>query len=379
LIDWYLPGTKAGGPVRSVFSLLSLLKDRFQFYLITTNTDLGSNQPYKAVPADTLFEEGGVHYYYFSSPNLKMQTLLKVIEQISPDLIYLNSFWSYFFSIGIVRAKNRKQVKAPLLIAPRGMLGKGALSLKPFKKSVYLRFSKWFKLYRKHTFHATNEQEKKDIQKRFKKAKVLLAPNLNAGSVHASPRSKVKNQLKLFYLSRIARVKNLHFALEVLAALPEDVLVTYDIFGNIEDNDYWKVCSNLINQLPKNIKVNYKGELAFNEVQGEIVKYHAMLLPTLNENFGHSIVESLLCGCPVITSDQTPWNDLAEWDAGYALSLDQKPEFVRAISELASLDADQLQIKSMHAINYISGKMNLKQNMEQYNSLFNGAIKNRLI
>ena len=83
-----------------------------------------------------------------------------------------------------------------------------------------------------------------------------------------------------------------------------------------EDHEYWSKCIALITQLPKNVVVTYKKELAFNEVQTTISNYHALFLPTLNENFGHSIVESLLSGCPAIISDQTPWDDLEKNNAG---------------------------------------------------------------
>jgi len=362
--------------VRSIFSLVSLIKNFYDLYIITSNCDLGSNEEYKNVKADTLFEKDGVHYYYFSKSKMNAGGVTDQINKINPQLIYLNSFWSYNFSIGIIKAKNNNLVKAPLLLAPRGMLGKGALSLKSGKKILYLLLAKMFNWYAKVTFHATNEQEKIDILKRFKKAKVLLAPNLNSGTVYAIEKTKDEKKIKLFYLSRIAKVKNLHFALEVLSSIPKDLTVEYDIFGNIEDKDYWKLCESIIQKLPANVKVNYKGELAFNEVQAVIVNYHALFLPTLNENFGHSIVESLLCGCPVVTSDQTPWNDMEKHGAGYALDLENKNKFVEVLSTLALLNNSEYKLKSEQAIKYISHKLNINESIKQYKDLFNESTKN---
>jgi glycosyltransferase involved in cell wall biosynthesis len=39
-------------------------------------------------------------------------------------------------------------------------------------------------------------------------------------------------------------------------------------------------------------------------------RYDAFVLPTLGENVGHVIAESLSASCPVICSDETPWTDL---------------------------------------------------------------------
>lgn len=379
LIDWYLPGTKAGGPVRSVYSLVSLLKEDFDFYIITTNTDLGEQRPYPEISSDKWIDSDQVHYYYFSSKQLNSGNLLSLLKQISPDLIYLNSFWSRSFSINIVRLKKADVLEIPILLAPRGMLGKGALSLKSFKKKVFLTLSKLTGWYDSVFFHATQDQERKDILNRFSKARIRIVSNVNSGTVMLNKSTKVKNHLKLFYLSRIAKVKNLHFALETLKNIPKEYKVQYDIYGNLEDLVYWNFCLEIIRTLPENIRVEYKGELKFNEVQSRIAEYQCLLLPTLNENFGHSIVESLLCGCPVIISDQTPWTDLERYDCGFALSLNNRLKFTEALIYYAGLDADSFSEKSKKAINYISNKIDLEKIRDQYKQLFNESIKNRSV
>jgi glycosyltransferase involved in cell wall biosynthesis len=376
LSDWYLPGTKAGGPVRSIFSLTELLKNEYQFYIITTNTDLGTIAPYADVKPNSLFEREGVNYYYFSHEQLNTETLVEIIKNIDPSLVYLNSVWSKYFSINILRAKKNGKLLYPIILAPRGMLSKGALSLKSFKKFSFLFIAKLMKLYSSVLFHATNEEEKRDILKQFPGSRVLIAPNVNSGKVYTVVKPKEVKHIKLFYLSRIAQVKNLHFALEVLKEVPADIQIEYDIYGNLEDKDYWTLCKNIISSLPHNIKVVYRRELQFNEVQSVIMSYHALLLPTLNENFGHSIVESLLCGCPVIISDQTPWNDLEVNNAGYALPLTGKDKFVSALVEIAELDEAGYANKSAAVIRYISGKLSLEKSIKQYKALFDESTKN---
>ena len=45
-IDWYIPAFKAGGPIRSVFNIVTQLSDVFEFYIITGDRDLGDLIPY---------------------------------------------------------------------------------------------------------------------------------------------------------------------------------------------------------------------------------------------------------------------------------------------------------------------------------------------
>lgn len=376
LIDWFLPGTKAGGPVRSVYSLLCLMKDEYDFFLITTRFDLGSTQPYSSVTPNEFTVKEGVTYYYFDSSRPSSSEVRKVLNTIRPDLIYLNSFWSYPFSIAVVRAKHAGQITCPILLAPRGMLGRGALGLKSLKKRVFLSVAKFASWYTGVVFHATQEQEKADVLAKFSANKVQVAPNVNSGVALQNTSSKKKSHLKLFYLSRIAEVKNLHFALQVLKEVPPDLKVEYDIYGNTEDGDYWRHCLRLIGELPANIIVSYKGELQFNEVQKVLVGYNALFLPTLNENFGHSIVESLLCGCPVIISDQTPWNDVNKYDCGRAVALENKSGFLQAVINLGNLDQAGFTKMSLRAVEYISGSIDQQQIKKQYRILFNDNIKN---
>ena len=370
LLDWYLPGTKAGGPVRSIYSLCELLKEFFDITILTSNSDLGSTDTYKNVQADTLFEKEGVNYYYFSKNKLQTENVVRLVNSINPSFIYLNSFWSYPFSIAIARAKQKKQLKAQLILAPRGMLNKGSLGLKSFKKKLFLALAKLFHYYDGVTFHATNEKEKTDILSQFNKNQVVIAENLNSGKVYTHPRIKETNSLKLFFLSRIAEVKNLHYALDLLHSIPETIHVEYAIFGNEENSDYWHLCESILQKLPSNIKVRKLGEIPFTSIQKIISEYHVLLLPTLNENYGHSIVESLLSGCPVIISDQTPWTDVENYGAGYAIPLNQKENFVKAIIKMAEMDQEEFNLTSKKAIEYISNKIDLKHIVQQYKILF---------
>ena len=374
--QWYLPGTKAGGPVRSIHSLIHLLKDEFDFFVVTTNCDLGKNEPYPNVAPDTVFAADGISYYYFSPSNYNSTTVLKLLDVINPSLVYLNSFWSFSFSIRFVLMSYSARIKCPVLLAPRGMLSNGARSIKPFKKNSYLFFARFFGLYKSILFHSTQEQETKEISRYFPKSKIFFAPNLNALPVAKNNSTKEINSLKLFYLSRISPVKNLLFGIEVLKNISSQYKIEYAIYGNLEDKEYWQLCENEISKLPGNISVNYKGELPFHQIQPQLMHEQVLFLPTLNENFGHSIVESLLCGCPVIISDQTPWNNLKENEVGFSLPLNDKNSFVKAIEHFARMNPEEFFVVSKKANDYISGKINLAKTKDLYKKMFYGCVKN---
>ncbi len=371
LIDWYLPGNKAGGPVKSVYSMLNLLKDEFNFFVITTNCDLGSKIPYKGIKSNTWTKHNDIPVYYFSKEKLKSKNILDVINGVKPDIIYLNSFWSYNFSLLPLRFEKAGKLKADIVLAPRGMLGKGAMSIKPLKKKLFLSLLKFVNLHSKTIFHATNSGEEQEIKKILKKANVRIAANINSAQlVEKRTITKEVGELKLFYLSRVAKVKNLHYALDILSKIQIKGKITYDIYGSLEDKLYWSQCETIIKRMPKNITVNYKGDLSFEEVQPMIDKYHFLFLPTLNENFGHSIYESLMSACPVIISDTTPWNGINEVGCGFAIKLKDRNEFENVIKSLISFDDELYKYICKNCTIFMKEKINTETDLKAYKVLF---------
>jgi len=74
------------------------------------------------------------------------------------------------------------------------------------------------------------------------------------------------------------------------------------------------------------------------EILNRISDYDAFVLPTLGENFGHVIFESLMSGIPVLISDQTPWRNLSATHAGWDIPLDRPEIFTEKIRELLAMD-----------------------------------------
>ena len=69
-IDWYLPGYQAGGPIRSIFNLVNLLKDDYDITIVTSNRDLNSNTNYVGMNKNISFGKiNGSKVLYLSTFN----------------------------------------------------------------------------------------------------------------------------------------------------------------------------------------------------------------------------------------------------------------------------------------------------------------------
>ncbi|CAN5601466.1 hypothetical protein BH11BAC2_BH11BAC2_22290 [soil metagenome] len=355
LVDWYLPGYKAGGPIQSVANIVGHLKDDFEFKIITSDTDLHATAPYPDIKPDSWNKrEDGIAVYYFSAANRSFSKLKEIILNEQSDVIYLNSLFSVFFTIYPLIIRKSFLPNRKLVLSPRGMLGKGALSIKPFKKKIFLSGAKLLGLYKGIRWSVSSELEGNEVRKKFgKNALIQIALNLTAPrELHAAPRRKLSGLLRLVFISRISYKKNLEGTLKLLAQMPVDCKVEFDIYGPIEEPEYWNRCEELIKELPPHIKAEYKGPIANNQVVKTLQSYHLSILLTFNENFGHSIIESMAAGCPVLLSDQTPWKGLEALKAGWDIPLDQEQKILDALITVSKMDQVHFDQWSLSALEY---------------------------
>lgn len=340
-MDWYLPGYKAGGPIQSVSNIVGNLKDEFDFCIITSDSDLHAEKPYESIRADEWnLRPDGSRVYYISSAKRSYSNLRKLLLQEQADVFYLNSLFSIFFTIYPLTIRKRNLPARRFVLATRGMLGQGALEIKPFKKKIFLLAARLFNLYNGIKWHASSELEAKEIKKVFgSKATIHTALNLTAPrEINFIPRKKTSGDLRIIFISRIAYKKNLEGTLKILSTLPSSCAVTFDIYGPIEEPEYWIKCEEIISTLPSHIKVKYCGAIPNEKVVETLSSYHLSILLTFNENFGHSIVESMVAGCIVLLSDQTPWKNLSEQKAGWDIALTDEQEIKDVLIKVCLMD-----------------------------------------
>jgi glycosyltransferase involved in cell wall biosynthesis len=371
LSDWYLPAYKAGGPVKSLAALTHHLKNDFNFFILTSNKDAFSKTPLPVKADEWITGNNGERIYYLGDEKITMSKLSEVINSIEIDFVYLNSFFSKHFSIYPLLLKKQGKIKKPVVLAPRGMLGEGALSLKSKKKNLFINLSKLSGIHKNVIWHATSEQEAEEIKKTFgASAQIHLASNLILPP--AKPRTdyfKNSGELKICFISRISKKKNLLFALEILKSVNSGKII-FDVYGPAEDFAYNQDCVNFAKHLPKNITVNFKGDLQALEVENVLKQNHLFFLPTLNENFGHAIVESMLNGCIPLLSDQTPWKNLKNKGLGWDLPLSDKRAFITAVNEVVLMDEATFKTQSVKNQQFALENSINPAHIEAYRRLF---------
>lgn len=361
----------AGGPIQSIATLTHHLKDEFHFKIITTDRDFKSSKPYQQVPINQWTHYEGREVFYSSPENLNETFLLPLIQNTQHDVLYLNSLFSKPFAIHPLRWKKHGLITSSIILAPRGMFGEKALAIKSIKKKLFLLYAKYTGLFKHITWQATSVQETKDIKKHIGSTiKLIEIGNLPHNASETNQIAKDIGTLHVCFIARIQAIKNLDVAIKALMNVHEGQIV-FDVYGPIEDANYWSTCENLAKQLPQNSSFNYKGILQPHEISKTINLYHALLLPTQTENFGHVIVETLLQARPVIISNNTPWRDLEKHQAGFDVDLNNPQKITDAIKTLVLMNDSIYQQICQSSFNYINTQLKMEETKRNYIELFN--------
>lgn len=354
----YLPGFKAGGPIRSLANLVERFSPEYEFFVASRDRDLGDTAPFKVADVKSWVPMGAARVRYLSRDQRTMAALRRLTRDARPHLLYFNSFFDPSFTIRplVLRRLGLLPEDIRVIIAPRGEFAQGALALKSFKKKLFLFAARWGGLYRDVVWQASSEFEAKDIRRWFPDAaKIIVAPNVAAapdpvaGLQSDDPDRKRSRggRLRVVCVARIARNKNIAGALEILRGVKAGI--DFDLYGPNEDQNYWRQCQDIIAGMPDNVRVTYRGQAPHEQVRQALSNYDLFFLPTHGENFGHAILEALAAGLPVLISDRTPWRDLQKKDIGWDLPLAEPSRYVEAIEACASMDPAELQRLSRNA------------------------------
>jgi len=372
-IKYYLPGYKSGGPVRTIANLIEKIGNDYFFDIVTSDRDVYDSNSFQNIKVDDWNEAHNSRIFYSSSFISFLCKLPIFFRSKSYDYIYLNSFFSFQFSIIVLINIFLKIIpQTKIIIAPRGEFSLSALTIKKFRKNFYLSIFKLFNLDQDIVWQASSIYELNDIKNIFKRRKlnIKIAPDIPEINFDRKDNNlKLSmNPLKIIFLSRISSIKNLDFAIEVLKELK--INVHFEIVGPICDKHFWEYCITLLKELPLNISYSYLGAINHKEVGKKISNNHLFFLPTKSENYGHTIFESLSVGTPVLISNQTPWRNLSDHNVGWDIPLLNKFDFVHSINYMAKLSQKEYEQKRLDSVKFVKKKININKILKSNKELF---------
>lgn len=371
--EYYYPAKNYGGPLTSIRNIVNTCSDEFDFYLVSYNHDFNDPKPFENI-ANHWNQVDKAKVLYCDDKTLKfnVKEIVNILNMEKFDLVWLTGIFRPEKKWIVIKYCNKKGI--PVIISPRGEVSPGAINLKRTKKLIYSHLVKLTNLFKKTYFHITHNDELLGLKKYFNisESQIFFAPNIAVDEIGSCEKTKDSGKIDFVFISRIHKKKNLKYAVEKVVKLSGNV--SFDIYGPIEDENYWKEIEEIIEAAPDNVTIKYMGSVNPEDVSKVFCKYHFLLFPTLSENYGHVIVEAMINSCPPVISEKTtPWDDMNEF-TGLVLPLSDEVAFTRKLQHLVDVNNEEYQEYLKQNFKYINKKMIENDAVQKHKDMINVII-----
>lgn len=303
-------GEKSGGPSRSVYNLVVGLRDKgCNAEICALNDKRNPNIAHETWIHET---EGPQTDFFAICFPFKAN-----VRQNIGDIVHVHSIYSHPTMVGPAVAREKG---VPYIIAPRGSLYANALRKSSLKKLLFNKLFLWRDIKGAAVIHATCKEEYRQIRACGIDRPVAIIPNSISCPLELSEITP-KNKIRVGFLGRLNPIKNIDGLIRSWskAGLGKRNDLELVIIGGA-NHDYEREYLTSLHDLELELgiaNIVWEGALYGEEKDKVMHTLSYSILPSHSENFGMSVIESLLLGIPVIASDKTPWEELNDNKCGW--------------------------------------------------------------
>jgi len=224
-------------------------------------------------------------------------------------------------------------------------------------------------LLEKSIIHTTSNQEQTEIKQFIKAKKIYVIPNILELPERIYGKPLDEGLLKLIFIGRIDPAKNIEMLLHVLTS---KVKIPYQL--NIVGEGPHEYVNELKITTRDHHNIFWTGNKDGDEKFKMIAEADLLLLPSLTENFGNVIFESLSQGTAVLISSNVGAKDfIVENQLGWVIEIDED-SLASAINNIWDHKADLSRIrKTAPAI--ITHHFDPRMLVKEYVSMYSNVIE----
>ena len=291
------------------------------------------------------------------------------------DIVHIYGIWRPFLIKVFLIAK---KLDKKIILSPIGALEPWSLNQKKIKKKIA-----WF-IYQKKILenvdliHATSDIEAENILNKDIKTKIKIIGHGLDLDPNYSVKIKKNKKKKLIFFSRIHNKKGILELIESWNKILDKKEWLLEIYGPISDINYFNKIKKLIKYYNLSNSVRYL-EPIFSYTKKEKIFKNAdgFILPSKSENFGISIGESLSFGLPVLTTLETPWKIINNYNAGYVFKFSKSniEFYLNKFLKLTDYERYEMGLKGVKLIseNFLSNNI-FKKYEKMYEELLNESL-----
>ncbi len=312
---------------------------------------------------------------WYSRSRYKKEWIV-ILDAEKPDVVHINTIWLPQCAWAQLWAE-QKGCKCALTV--HGMLEPWIVNRNRLKKKLGMIFFQRRQLETSMWQTVTAIEEREHVLQYYSSESITDASKLNIDVIPIGIDSesiarkcasqKVDGEKYILFLSRIHPKKGIEILLEALCRVREKIAGYKVKIAGEGDSDYVEKLKNFCSENNLNNIVEFVGGVYGDDKWRLISNASVLVLPTYSENFGLVVAEAMSASIPVITTNTTPWQILADTDSGWCVPVGVE-HVADALADFASLSADELQQKGRNAFSVISREYSLGMMGEKLMSFY---------
>ncbi len=278
-------------------------------------------------------------------------------EISSINIVHIGGLWLHptYAASRIARANN-----TPYVLSPAGCLEPWRLrsnGLKWLKKMAYINLVGKSMMQGAACLQACSVQEADHFRQVGYRGPITVIPNgvdasefsPGSGAEAESLWPDLAGRSVVLFMSRLSPEKGLDILIPIWAELVQSAAYKNAllVIAGPDDRGYRKVVEGMIDSCHAGSKILLTGMVRGKEKLSLLRRADVFVLPSYSENFGIVVVEALACGIPVITTTDTPWEQLQQVDAGRWVA-PREPELAQALRELLDMSESKREAMGHH-------------------------------
>ena len=357
---------RASGGVGAYMQLLSKeLGKMVELHIITCHSD------------DELdIEHATIHYIDRKLCHLhkEKKQFLRIMREVNPDIFHVNACW--FPQSAATALWNKRYLKIPMVYSPHGMLEPWII-----KRNYWTKKLPALLLYQRRAIaaadmvHATAESEKGNLLKLGYIGNVEVVPNC-VDVENIEIKKSWERKKNILFLSRIHVKKGIHFLIEAVAMLKEQLNGYRIIIAGEGEKRYIEELKTLAKSKGVDEMISFVGGAFGDDKWQRFKDADIFVLPTYSENFGIVVTEALACGTPVITTKGTPWQELEACKCGWWTKIGTAPT-AEALKQFLSKTEKDLEQMGRNGRKLVEEKYSVEAIAESMKALYDGVINGK--
>lgn len=350
--------SQAGGPANSIYWLAKgLVKEGLEPIIVASDKGIEAGHPLNRWIEN---EAGRVIHVKTRSLTFPVgQTIRSLLNFHRADIVHISSF---FYPTAFITAFAARVLGKKIIWSARGELDTPALEHSKSRKSPVLWTIKKF-IGRYPVFHSTCDEETAYIKLAFgDTACIVQIPNF----IEIPPVVERNPGKYILFLGRVAWKKGIQNLINAIAM--SDAFLRSEYVLKIAGTGapaYVAELQDLVAKHRLEKKVEFIGQVEGEAKQRLLADAFWTIMPSLTENFGLVVLESLAQNTPVIASKGSPWESLETERLGFWV--DNSPEeLADVLKRIVEMDETEYADYRSRGRSFVERNFDIRQNIDKW-------------